>query len=75
MYSTISFELSMMMMTTELYSLIHLEILDVHAWSQFYMTSKTLVSIFSQSIDLNEIQFVATTCWFVEADAKFIWHK
>ena len=38
---------------------------------------KTLVSIFSQllNINLNEINYVATTCWFVEAHAKFILHK
>ena len=27
------------------------------------------------SIDLDEIQYVATACWFVEAGAKFILHK
>ena len=27
------------------------------------------------TIDLDEIQYVAITCWFVEAPAKFILHK
>ena len=26
-------------------------------------------------LDLDEIQYVATTCWFIEAHAKFILHK
>ena len=35
---------------------------------------KKLKSIFSQilSVDLDKIQYVATTSWFVEAHAKFI---
>ena len=27
------------------------------------------------SIDVEGIQYVATTCWFVEAHSKFILHK
>ena len=27
------------------------------------------------SIDLDGIQYIATTCWFVEAYARFILHK
>ena len=26
-------------------------------------------------VDVDEIQYVATTCWFVEAHAKFILYK
>ena len=26
-------------------------------------------------VDLDEIQYVATTCWFVEVHAEFILHK
>ena len=35
---------------------------------------KKLKSIFSQilSVDLDKIQYVATTSWFVEAHSKFI---
>ena len=27
------------------------------------------------AVNLDEIQYVATTCWFIEAHAKFILHK
>ena len=34
-----------------------------------------LMSIFLQNFYLDKIQYVATTCWFVEAHAEFILHK
>ena len=34
--------------------------------------TKDSVSIFSQMV---EIQYVATNCWFAEANAQFLLHK
>ena len=36
------------------------------------MKLKNLVSTANASIELDEIQYIATTCWFVEAHVKFI---
>ena len=43
----------------------------------FIWSGWNLMRCFSRNIavDLDEIQYVATTCWFVEAHAKFILHQ
>ena len=65
-----------MIKTTELYIFyISLDDLGLHARLQLNEKCKTLLSIFwgaNLSVDLDVIQYVATTCWFVEAHAKFI---
>ena len=45
--------------------------LYLHLRSHFYEKSKTLVYIFLQISPLDEIQYGATTSWFVEAHARF----
>ena len=70
----------MMMKTNELYILIQIWI--TLTFVQFQGLScvrniqiKNLVSIFLLSVNLDEIQYVAATCWFVEDHAKFILHE
>ena len=48
--------------------------LDLHLRSQLYEMeqSKTSVSTFFEILQLNEIQYVATTCWFVEGLLKLM---
>ena len=71
--SLISFRRGSMIETTKLYILISLDDLDLCSRSQLYQKSKTFVSIFLEiSVDLDEIQYVATFRWFSEAHAKFI---
>ena len=66
----------MMIEPTKLNVLYHLVDLDFHSRSQFYKKSKTkklgVHFLASLGTDLDKNQFVATTCWFVETDAKFI---
>ena len=57
--------------TTKLYVSISLDDLD-RSRSWLYEKSKTSVSIFPEiSVNWDEIKYVATICWFVEAHAKF----
>ena len=76
-YKPISFELGMTIETTNL-NIFYINLVDLHlhSKSQLYDKSKTSLSIFLEiSVDLDEIQSVATTCWFVESHAKCMVHK
>ena len=71
MYCPISLKLGMLIETSKLYILTPVWITSK---SQLYEKSKTCGVQFlaNLSIDLDEIQYVATICWFAEAHAKFI---
>ena len=60
-----------------LHSDISLDELDLQSRSQLYKQSKNVsVHLLANlSIDMDEIQYVAATCWFLEAQAKFILRK
>ena len=62
----------MMTGTTKLYSL---DDLDFHSRSRVCTKIRNLGVHFlvNQGIDLDKIQYVATTCWFVEAHAKLFY--
>ena len=48
--------------------------LDLHSRSQLFEKSKTYDVHFLANLDtdLDEIQYIAATCWFVEAHAEFV---
>ena len=70
----ISFKLGLMIRTVKLY-LVRSDSMTFtfYSKSQFSEKLKTFMSIFWQNliIDIDEIQYIATTCWFVETHAKF----
>ena len=67
----------MMVKITKLYILISV----VWPWLSFKVTVSWEIQdlgvhfVANLGIDLDEIQYVATACWFVEAHAKFILNK
>ena len=76
-YRSICFKLCMMVETTKLYILISVWMTLTVIRGHCCIGNQKLRCPFSRKlkIDLDEIQSVATTCWFVEAHAKFILHK
>ena len=77
LYRPISLKLCLMIETTELYILISIWMILIFVEGHSWKKRKPLVSIFPTILgnDLDEIQYVATTCWFVEAHAKVMLHK
>ena len=51
--------------------------LDLHSKSQEYVKSKNFDVHFLRNfaVNLGEIQYVVTTCWFAEAHTKYNYHK
>ena len=77
-YTPTSFKLGMMIETTKLYISISvwmtLTLIQGHRW--LGNDKNSWVHFFEHFVvDLGEIRYVATTCWFVEGLAKFIVHK
>ena len=77
-YWLISFKLGMMIETTKLYIFtsvwMTLIIIKGHT-GVCEITSSSVHSLANFNISLDEIPYVATTCWFAEAHAKFILHN
>ena len=67
----------MMIKTTQLYILVSVWMALTFIQGHSCMRNKNFGVHFlaNLNIDLDKIQYVATTCWFVEADAKFLFHK
>ena len=76
-YRPISFKLFMMIRTINPYILISVWMTLTFIQGNSCIRKKKLGVHFLANtfIDLNEIQYVATTCWFVGARAKCILHK
>ena len=51
-----------------------LDDLNLHSWLQLYENSRILVSILFEmfAVDLGEIDYDTTTCWFVGAHANLV---
>ena len=75
-YRPVSFKLSMMVETTKLYILIYVWLTMTFIQGHDCTRNQKLWCPFSKlSINLDEIQCFATTCWLVEAHAWLIMHK
>ena len=75
-YRSICFKLCVMIEITKLSIFISVWMTLTFIQCHTYIRNQKLWCPFShKSINLDEIQYVATTCWFVEAHAKFILHK
>ena len=75
-YTPISFELRVLIGTTKLYILMPCssDDLDVYSRSPFYEKKIPVHLLANLSIDLDDIRYVATSCWCVEARATFMLH-
>ena len=76
-YRLISFKLGMMIENSKIYSLISVRLTFTFILGHSTIRNQKMLCRFSQkfAVGLDEIQYSAKTCWFVEADAKFILHK
>ena len=76
LYSDIYRLISLIVETTKLYISVSVWMTLTFIQGHSCMRNEKLWHPFSSKfIDLDEIQCVGTTCWFVEAHAKFILHK
>ena len=75
-YGLISFRLAMMIGTTKFYTLICLGDLDLIQGHSCIGNQNFCVHFLRNfAANIDEIQWVANICWFVEAHAKFIVHN
>ena len=76
-YRPVSFKLGVMVETTKLYILISvwMTLIFIHGFSLWETKNFGVHFLTNFMVGLDENQFVATTCCFVEAHAKFILHK
>ena len=76
-YRPVFFKLSVMIETTKLYIFMSVWMTLIFIQGHSCMRNQKLWFNFltNLGINLDEILYFATACWFVEAEAKFILHK
>ena len=74
-YGRISFERDRMVKTTMLYILISVWMTMTFIQGHSCVKSQTCQCPFSGKFEYDELQYIATTCCFVEAHARIVLHK